>query len=204
MKTSRSVVGRTLWAAVRAMAILTVLLGVAYPLAITAVGRLALPWQSAGSLLPGADGHPVGSALIAQSFTDSRGNPLPRYFQPRPSAAGDGYDAMASGGSNQGPENEKLIADIRERRAEIAAFNDVPEDQVPADALTASGSGLDPHISPAYADLQVDRVAAARRLPADRVRALVESHTEGRDLGYLGEPRVNVLELNLALDAAGG
>ncbi|MBN9169857.1 MAG: potassium-transporting ATPase subunit C [Microbacterium sp.] len=136
----------------------------------------------------------------AESFADAKGNPLPQWFQPRPSAAGKtGYDGTSSGGSNLGPENKDLITAITERRAQIAAFNGVSPDEVPADAVTASGSGLDPHISPAYALLQVDRVAAARDLPAATVRALVEAHIQSRDLGFLGEPRVNVLELNQAL-----
>ncbi|WP_213451876.1 potassium-transporting ATPase subunit KdpC [Rhizomonospora bruguierae] len=192
--------GRAVWVAIRAMAVLTVLLGVGYPLAITGIGQLAFPSQANGSGRYGPDGRLVGSALLGQAFADAEGNPLPEYFQPRPSAAGGGYDAAASSGSNHGPENEELIAAIQRRRAQVAAFNGVPGDAVPADAVTASGSGLDPHISPAYARLQVDRVAAARHLRAEDVRALVESRIQPRDLGYLGEPRVNVVELNLALD----
>ncbi|EWT02317.1 potassium transporter KtrA, partial [Intrasporangium chromatireducens Q5-1] len=181
------------------MLVLTVVLGVVYPLAITGIGQLVFPWQSNGSIVTTSDGEPVGSALIGQSFTDAAGNPLPEYFQPRPSAAGDGYDAGASSGSNLGPENPDLIAAIAERRAQIAAFNGVQPSEVPADAVTASGSGLDPHISPAYAAIQVQRVAEARGLPVETVRALVASHTQDRDLGYLGQPRINVLELNLAV-----
>ena len=145
----------------------------------------------------------MGSALIGQSFTDADGNPLPEWFQPRPSAAGDGYDAGASSGSNLGPENEDLIAAIEERKAQVAEFNGVPEADVPADAVTASASGLDPHISPEYALLQVARVAEARGLPESEVRDLVESRIQARDLGYLGEPTVNVLQLNLALAELG-
>lgn len=191
---------RVILVAARAMLVLTVVLGVVYPLAITGIGQLVFPWQSNGSIVTTSDGEPVGSALIGQSFTDATGNPLPEYFQPRPSAAGDGYDAGASSGSNLGPENPDLIAAIAERRAQIAAFNGVQPSEVPADAVTASGSGLDPHISPAYAAIQVQRVAEARGLPVETVRALVASHTQDRDLGYLGQPRINVLELNLALD----
>ncbi|WP_153502836.1 K(+)-transporting ATPase subunit C [Cumulibacter manganitolerans] len=191
---------RVILVAARAMLVLTVVLGVVYPLAITGIGQLVFPWQSNGSIVTTSDGEPVGSALIGQSFTDAAGNPLPEYFQPRPSAAGDGYDAGASSGSNLGPENPDLIAAIAERRAQIAAFNGVQPSEVPADAVTASGSGLDPHISPAYAAIQVQRVAEARGLPVETVRALVASHTQDRDLGYLGQPRINVLELNLALD----
>ena len=146
-------------------------------------------------------GEVVGSSLIGQSFTDADGNPLPEYFQSRPSAAGDGYDAGASSGSNWGPENPDLIAAIAQRKASIAAFENVAESEVPADAVTASASGLDPHISPAYAELQVARVAEARGLSEREVSALVSQYTENRDLGYLGEPRVNVVALNLALDA---
>jgi K+-transporting ATPase ATPase C chain len=124
---------------------------------------------------------------------------LPEWFQPRPSAAGSGYDAGASSGSNYGPENPDLIAALEERRAQVAEFNGVDPDDVPADALTASASGLDPHISPEYALLQVARVAATRGLAESEVRSLVETHIQGRDLGYLGEPTVNVLELNVAL-----
>ncbi len=145
----------------------------------------------------------MGSALIGQSFTDADGNPLPEWFQPRPSAAGDGYDAGASSGSNLGPENEDLIAAIEERKAQIAEFNGVAVAEIPADAVTASASGLDPHISPEYARLQVARVAEARGLPESEVRDLVESRIQARDLGYLGEPTVNVLQLNLALDELG-
>jgi K+-transporting ATPase ATPase C chain len=204
MNTSTRSAGRTLWVAVRAMAVFTVLLGVVYTLVITGIGQLIVPWQANGSVVKNADGDVVGSSLIGQSFLDADGNPLPEYFQPRPSAAGDGYDGAASSGSNFGPENEDLIAAIAERKAQVAEFNGVSEDQVPADAVTASSSGLDPHISPEYAQIQIDRVAEARNLPVERVRELVAAHTQGRDLGYLGEPRVNVLELNLALDELEG
>ncbi|MBS1895856.1 MAG: potassium-transporting ATPase subunit KdpC [Actinobacteria bacterium] len=199
--------------AVRAMLVLTLLLGVGYTLAITGVGQLALPWQSNGSLVD-AKGNPtggwtggaapVGSALIGQSFADANGEGLPQYFQPRPSAAGkDGYDPTASGGSNLGPNNPDLVKAIAERRAAIAARERVAESAIPADAVTASASGLDPQISPAYALLQVNRIADARGLDASVVRALVESRIQTRDVGFLGEPRVNVLQLNQALDSLG-
>ncbi|MEL7977763.1 K(+)-transporting ATPase subunit C [Isoptericola sp. F-RaC21] len=197
--TTRST-GRTLGVAVRAMVVLTLLLGVGYTLVVTGVGQLVLPARADGSLVHDGAGQVVGSALIGQGFTDADGAPLPQYFQPRPSAAGDGYDGQASGGSNLGPENPDLVAAITERRAAVAALEGVEEADVPADAVTASSSGLDPHISPEYADLQVARVASARGLPAKEVSALVARHTEGRALGYLGEPVVNVLELNVALD----
>jgi K+-transporting ATPase ATPase C chain len=201
MSTARTTF-RTAGVAVRAMLVFTLVLGVGYTALITAVGQLALPWQANGSAVS-AEGSAVGSSLIGQSFVDADGAPLPEYFQSRPSAAGDGYDGGASSGSNYGPENADLISAIGDRRAAVAAFEDVDPADVPADALTASASGLDPHISPAYALLQVDRVAAARGLDETEVRALVESRIQARDLGFLGEPRVNVLELNLALDALG-
>lgn len=178
--------------------IFTVLLGVVYPAVITGVAQVASPATANGSLVT-ADGRVVGSALIGQSFTDSEGLALPEWFQSRPSAAGDGYAGDASSGSNLGPENPDLIAAIAERRAAVAALESVPASAVPTDAITASGSGLDPHISPAYALLQVPRVAAARGLLEEDVRALVESMIQSRDLGYLGEPTVNVLALNIAL-----
>jgi potassium-transporting ATPase KdpC subunit len=195
---------RSTGVAIRAMLLFTLVLGIGYTAVVTGVGQLFTPWQANGSVVTDPDGEVVGSALLGQSFTDADGNPLPEYFQSRPSAAGDGYDGGASSGSNYGPENADLIAAIEERRAAIAAFEGADVDEIPADAVTASGSGLDPHISRAYALLQVDRVAAARSIPADEVRALVGEHTEARDLGYLGEPRVNVLQLNLALDAYAG
>lgn len=202
MSTTRTTV-RNHWVAIRAMLLFTLVLGVGYTLVITGIGQLALPAQANGSVVRNADGDVVGSALIGQSFTDADGNPLPEWFQPRPSAAGDGYDAGASSGSNQGPENEALITAIEDRQAQIAESDGVSVDEIPADAVTASGSGLDPHISPEYALLQVARVAEARGLPEADVRALVESHIQGPDLGYLGEPTVNVLSLNLALAEVG-
>ncbi|GAA1145049.1 MULTISPECIES: K(+)-transporting ATPase subunit C [Microbacterium] len=187
---------RTTGVAVRAMLVLTLLLGVGYTLLVTGIGQLLLPWQANGSALPGDK----GSALIGQSFTDADGNALPQYFQSRPSAAGDGYDAGASSGSNLGPENPDLVAAIQERKTAIAEREGVDPAQVPADAVTASASGLDPHISVAYALLQAPRVAAARGLSEQEVTDLVESRIQGRDLGFLGEERINVAELNLALD----
>jgi K+-transporting ATPase ATPase C chain len=190
--------------ALRAMVVFTLVLGIAYTLVITAIGQIFLPWQANGSAVTDASGRVVGSALIGQSFADAQGAPLAKYFQPRPSAAGEGYDGAASGASNQGPENPDLIRAIRERRAAIAAFEGVDPSTIPPDAATASASGLDPHISPAYALLQVKRVARTRGLDEQAVRDLVESRIQARDLGFLGEPRVNVLELNLALDALPG
>ncbi|WP_435748900.1 potassium-transporting ATPase subunit KdpC [Microbacterium sp. PMB16] len=195
MSSTRTAV-RTTGVAVRAMLIFTLVLGVGYTLLVTGIGQLLLPNQANGS--PLADDK--GSALIGQSFTDADGAALPQYFQSRPSAAGDGYDGAASSGSNLGPENADLIASIEERKTAIAEREGVSPDQVPADAVTASGSGLDPHISVAYALLQVPRVAEARGLSENDVRALVESRIQGRDLGFLGEEHINVAELNLALD----
>ncbi|MUL85247.1 MULTISPECIES: potassium-transporting ATPase subunit C [unclassified Mycolicibacterium] len=274
-------------AALRALLVLTVILGIGYPVFIWLVAQIpGLRDKADGSLIE-VNGKPVGSSLIGQSFTDVDGNPLPRYFQSRPSAAGDGYDPMATSASNLGPESvvdgpdkPSLLTLVCSRSAAVGKLDGVsgarpfctgdgvgavlsvigPRDargnvvhptkvvsvnepcdttkapflntyegirvecakagedytmgqivpirgsapadpQVPADAVTASGSGLDPHISVAYADLQVNRVAKARGLNPDLVRAMVAQHTEGRTLGFFGEPRVNVLELNIALDA---
>ena len=274
-------------AALRALLVLTVILGIGYPLFIWLVAQIpGLRDKADGSLIE-ANGKPVGSSLIGQSFTDTDGNPLPRYFQSRPSMAGDGYDPMATGASNLGPESvvdqpdkPSLLTLVCSRSAAVGTLDGVdgarpfctgggvgavlsvigPRDArgnvvhptkvvsinepcdttkvpflnsyegvrvecakagenyslgqivpirgsapadpaVPADAVTASGSGLDPNISVAYADLQVDRVAKARGLNSDLVRAMVAQHTDGRTLGFFGEPRVNVLELNIALDA---
>ncbi len=194
---------RTVGIAARLMLVFTVVLGLLYPLFVTGVGQLLFRSPADGSLVGDHSGRVVGSRLIGQTFSDKAGNPLPQYFQPRPSAAGDGYDPRASGGSNQGPESPELIAAIRERRHTIATFNGVPEAAVPADALTASGSGLDPDISPANAAIQVERVARVRGITAETVARLVSTHTQGPDVGYLGQPRVNVLELNVALDGLG-
>ena len=190
---------RQAWVSIRAMIVFTVVLGLLYPAVIWVIG-LAMPSQSNGSLIR-QDGQVVGSSLIGQSFTDKKGNALPQWFQSRPSAAGAGYDGAASSGSNYGPENKDLIKAIKQRQADIEKSDGVTVDQIPADAVTASGSGLDPDISEAYALIQVDRVAQARGLSSDAVRALVEQHVDGRELGYLGEPTVNVLELNIALAA---
>ena len=201
MNTSRTG-ARQLWVALRTLLLATIVIGILYPLAVTGVAQLAFPHQANGSVVTASAGDaPIGSSLIGQSFTDADGAPLPEWFQSRPSAAGDGYDAAASSGSNLGPENPELVAAIEERRNAIAAFEGVDPAEVPADALTASASGLDPHISPAYALVQAPRVAAARGLEAEDVRALVNSMIQGRDLGYLGEPTVNVLELNRSLAA---
>ncbi|WP_422734390.1 potassium-transporting ATPase subunit C [Micromonospora sp. WMMD558] len=276
-------------AALRALLVFTVLLGLAYPLALVAAGRIPGLADKADGSLVSADGRIVGSALIGQSFTDADGNPVPRYFQSRPSAAGDGYDPTATAASNLGPESvvdtvatdpeestQSLLTQVCQRSKVVGELNgvdgrrpyctsdgvgavlavfrrdgltgpvtrvvsvnqvapaapfvtryegvpveparpgedyvatgglvtpirgDAPaEPAVPADAVTASGSGLDPHISPAYAEIQVERVARERGADPAAVRRLVEAHTTGRSLGFMGEPGVNVLELNLALD----
>jgi K+-transporting ATPase ATPase C chain len=176
--------------------VLTVLLGIVYPLIMTGIAQAVFPSQANGSLVRDGSGNVVGSALLAQAFTQ------PRYFHPRPSAAGaNGYDATASGGSNLGPTNQKLIDTVQSNADAYRQENGLASDaQVPVDAVTASASGLDPDISPANALLQIHRVAAARGLSDDQVRALVNQYTEGRTLFVLGEPRVNVLKLNLALD----
>ena len=188
--------------ALRAMVVATVVLGLAYTALVTGIGQLVVPGRANGSLVT-VDGETVGSSLIGQSFTDADGAALPEWFRSRPSAAGDGYDASASSGSNLGPENDDLVAAIEQRRADVATLDGVDPASVPVDALTASGSGLDPHVSPEYAFEQVARVAEARSLPEATVRTLVEQHVQGRDLGYLGEPTVNVLELNVALAGLG-
>ena len=197
MSTARTS-ARQLGTAVRGVLVLTAALGIVYPLAVTGVGQVAAHHQANGSMVS-VDGEAVGSALIGQSFTDADGAALPEWFQSRPSAAGDGYDGGASSGSNLGPTNPELAAAIDERRAAAAALEGIDPGEVPADALTASSSGLDPHISPEYARLQVNRVAQERGLDPAEVRSLVDSATEGRRGGVLGEPTVNVLKLNVAL-----
>ena len=172
----------------------TVLTGLVYPLVITGVTQVAFPNRADGSLVE-RDGKLVGSKLIGQTFTGTR------YFDSRPSAAGDGYDAMSSSASNLGPTNQTLLSDVRKRVLVYDAQNR-RTGAVPGDAVTASGSGLDPQISPANARVQAPRVAQARGLPLSRVLDLIDENTDGRSLGFLGEPGVNVLELNLALDRA--
>ncbi|MCU1463348.1 MAG: kdpC [Acidimicrobiales bacterium] len=182
---------------------LIILTGVLYPLAVTVIGTVAFQERAAGSLVS-AHGHVVGSALLGQSFSDQAGKPLPQYFQPRPSAAGAGYDGLASGASNLGPANPKLLDAVAQRVKAYRAFNGVGDGTpVPVDAVTASGSGLDPHITVANARLQARRVADNRHLALPLVLSLIDRHTQGRQLGFLGEKVVNVLELNLDLDRQG-
>lgn len=191
-------------AALRALLVFTVVCGIAYPLVMVGLAQAALPHQANGSLVT-YHGRVVGSSLLCQEFTTARGAPLPQYFQPRPSdTAGHGCNPLASGGSNLATTSKILARTIEARRQQVARFNGVSPTSVPPDAVTASASGLDPDISPAYAYLQVDRVARARHLSPATVRALVTSHIQGRNLGFLGEPRVNVLVLNVALDKLSG
>ncbi len=181
-------------AAVVATLFFTLLLGVAYPLVVTGIGNLAFPAQAGGSLIRNASGQVIGSSLIAQNFTK------PQYLHPRPSAAGsDGYDASASSGSNLGPLNPDLAKRVAES---TKALQGEGAGVVPADAVTTSGSGLDPDISPANAHRQAARIAAARGMPVSQVSKVIADQTKGPWLGIFGQPRVNVLETNLALDAA--
>jgi potassium-transporting ATPase KdpC subunit len=193
-------------AAFRALLVFTVLLGLVYPAVMVGISQGIFHNQANGSMIS-FNGRTVGSSLLCQEFADAKGNPLPKYFQPRPSNAVDatsktdyGCNPLFSAASNLGPNNPDQIKLIKERQQAIAAFDHVSVSQIPADAVTASGSGLDPGISPQNAAIQVNRVAAARNLPTSTVRALVDKYTQGRTLGFLGEPAVNVLELNIALD----
>jgi len=172
---------------------LTVVLGVVYPLVMTGISQVIFPKQANGSLVTRND-KVIGSELIGQNFSK------PEYFQPRPSAAGMGYDATASSGSNYGPTNKKLIDRVKASVDQFHKDNPDFTGPIPADLLTASGSGLDPHISPDSARAQIARVAKARGISADQLNQLIDQSNEGPDLGLLGEPRVNVLKLNLALD----
>jgi K+-transporting ATPase ATPase C chain len=180
--------------AFRMMLVLTVLTGLIYPGVVTGLCQVFFRDQANGSIVV-ANGHVVGSSLIGQNFKK------PEYFQPRPSAAGnDGYDASNSGAANYGPTNQKLIDRVKASAADFRKANPDFTGPIPADLITSSGSGLDPHISPASAEAQAPRVAKARGITAKQVETLIAQHTEGRDLGLLGEPRVNVLAINLALD----
>jgi K+-transporting ATPase ATPase C chain len=193
-------------AGLRLPLVFTVVCGIIYPLVMVGIAQVAFHKQANGSLIS-YQGRVAGSSLLCQEFTDSLGNPLPQYFQPRPSAAilaraknDYGCDPRYSSASNYGPNNPAFFKIIKQRLAQVAAFDHVKTSQIPADAVTASGSGLDPGISPANAAIQVDRVAAARNVSPAAVAALVRQYTQGRILGFLGEPQVNVLELNIALD----
>ena len=193
-------------AGLRALLIFTVLCGIIYPVVMWGVAQVAFHNQANGSLVS-YHGRTVGSSLLCQEFVDAKGNPLPQYFQPRPSSAVDatvktdyGCNPLFSAASNLGPSNPVLVQNIKQRQEQIAKLDHVKVSQIPPDAVTASGSGLDPGISPQNAYMQVDRVAAARHASPAAVRALVASHIQGRTLGFLGEPQVDVLALNIALD----
>jgi potassium-transporting ATPase KdpC subunit len=208
-------------AGLRLLLVFTVLCGIVYPVVMTGIAQVAFPKQANGSMVS-YHGRVVGSSLLCQEFVDAKGNPLPQYFQPRPSYAivnwslgqkkngtyyientgpnNYGCNPLYSSASNLGPNNPALVQFIKQQQAQIAAFDHVKVSQIPADAVTASGSGLDPDISPQNADIQVDRVAAARHVSPAKIMALVKEYTQGRALGFLGEPRVDVLTLNIALD----
>lgn len=183
---------KQIYPAIAITVVLTVLLGIIYPLVVTGLAQVMFPAKAAGSLIE-KDGKVIGSSLIGQPFTG------PGYFHSRPSAAGTGYDATASGGTNLGPTNQKLMDNVK--TAADALREENPGTPIPIDMVTASASGLDPHITPAAAEFQVPRIVKERGMTEDEVRKFVGKHTEGRQFGLLGEPRVNVLELNLELDA---
>jgi potassium-transporting ATPase KdpC subunit len=193
-------------AALRLLLIFTVITGIIYPVFMYGIAQAAFNKQANGSMVT-SHGRVVGSSLLCQEFVDAKGNPLPQYFQPRPSAAvvsgvknDFGCDPLYSSASNLGPNNPDLVTAIKQRQEQIAKFDHVSISQIPPDAVTTSGSGLDPDISPQNAAIQVDRVAAARHVSPAAIRALVAQNTQGRSLGFLGEPRVNVLTLNIALN----
>ena len=193
-------------AGLRLLLVFTVLTGIIYPVVMVGISQVAFHNQANGSLVS-YHGRVVGSGLLCQEFVDAKGNPLPQYFQPRPSAAilsgaknDYGCDPRYSSASNLGPNNPDLVTAIKQRQKQIAAFDHVKISQIPPDAVTTSASGLDPDISPANAAIQVNRVAAARHVTPSAITALVEQYTQGRPLGFLGQPAVNVLGLNIALD----
>jgi K+-transporting ATPase ATPase C chain len=196
---------RQLIAALRGLLLFTVICGIIYPVVLFGIAQGAFHHQANGSLVS-YHGKVVGSSLLCQEFVDGKGNPLPQYFQPRPSNATSGAsndpgcDPGFSAASNLGPDNPVLVKLIQQRQRQIAAFDHVRISAIPPDAVTASASGLDPYVSPQNAAIQLNRVAAARHVSPAAVRALVLKNTEGRSLGFLGEPRVNVLNLNIALD----
>jgi K+-transporting ATPase ATPase C chain len=193
-------------AGLRLLLVFTVLTGIIYPVVMVGISQVAFHNQANGSLVS-YHGRVVGSGLLCQEFATAKGNPLPQYFQPRPSSAilsgaknDYGCDPRYSSASNLGPNNPDLVTAIKQRQKQIAAFDHVKISQIPPDAVTTSASGLDPDISPANAAIQVNRVAAARHVTPSAITALVEQYTQGRPLGFLGQPAVNVLGLNIALD----
>ncbi|MDJ1130826.1 potassium-transporting ATPase subunit KdpC [Streptomyces iconiensis] len=200
MNSSVRSTGRLAWAAFRALLVLTLVTGVIYPLAVTGVAQAAFHDKANGSVVKDK-GKEVGSSLIGQSWNlPGSDKPDPRFFQGRPSNSG--YDPRATGSSQLGASDPTLVKKVRKARASVAAFNGVPVSVVPKDAVTGSSSAIDPHISPAYADIQTARIARENGLSAGAVRKLVDAHTDGRTAGFLGQPHVNVLELNAALRAA--
>jgi potassium-transporting ATPase KdpC subunit len=193
-------------AGLRLLLVITVICGIVYPVVMTGLAQVFFRNQANGSLVS-YHGRVVGSSLLCQEFVYPNGNPMPQYFQPRPSDAvvsgvknDYGCDPLYSSASNLGPDNPALVTLIKQRQEQIAKFDHVKISQIPADAVTASGSGLDPDISPQNADIQVDRVATARHVSPAAIMALVRQYTQGRTLGFLGEPRVDVLNLNIALN----
>ena len=196
---------RQLVAALRGLLVFTVICGIAYPLVILVIGQVAFNNHANGSLVK-VNGKVVGSSLLCQEFVDAKGNPLPQYFQPRPSNAlsGDsndfGCNPLFSAASNLGPNNPDLVKLYQQRQKAISLFDHVPVSAIPADAISASGSGLDPDISPQNAAIQVNRVATARHASPAAIRVLVAKYTSAREIGVLGQPAVNVLQLNIALN----
>ena len=196
-------------AAFRMLLVFTVICGIAYPVVMWGVAQAAFKNQADGSLVT-YNGKVVGSSLLCQEFVNAKWDPLPQYFQPRPSAATSGAandygcDPGFSAAANLGPNNPTLVTDVKQLQQQISAFDHVPVSEIPPDAVTSSGSGLDPDISPANAAIQIDRVAATRHLPVSEVKSLVSKFTQGRNIGILGEPRVDVLTLNIALDELPG
>lgn len=197
MNTSARSTARLLFSALRALLVLTVVTGVIYPLVITGIAQGAFSDKANGSKID-YEGREAGSKLIGQTWNiKGTDKPDPKWFQPRPSNSA--YDPLATGSSQLGASDATLVKSVREARKQVAAFNDVPVADVPKDAVTGSASAIDPHISPAYAEIQVDRVARENGLSKPEVENLLKDHEEGRDLGFLGNEKVNVLELNLAL-----
>ncbi|MEU4259548.1 potassium-transporting ATPase subunit KdpC [Streptomyces fradiae] len=206
MNNSVANTGRLVWAALRMLLVLTVVTGIVYPLVVTGIAQGLFNDKANGSIVK-VEGEEVGSALIGQTWNLPKRNPDdateaarpdPKWFQPRPSDSG--YDPLSTGSSQLGASDPTLTRLVGDARKAVAAFNGVPESEVPEDAVTGSASAIDPHISPEYAEIQIKRVAEARGLSGQRVAKLVEDHTEGRTAGFLGEPHVNVLKLNLALE----
>ncbi|WBO63200.1 potassium-transporting ATPase subunit KdpC [Streptomyces camelliae] len=189
--------GRMTWAALRMLLVLTVVTGIVYPLVVTGIGQAAFHTKADGSMVK-VDGKEVGSSLIGQSWNiKGTDKPDPKWFQGRPSNSN--YDPLATGSGQLSASNPKLVQMVKDAKKQVAEFNGVPQSEVPKDAVTGSASAIDPDISPAYADIQVGRVAKANGLPVAQVQKLVKEHTDGRTLGFMGEPHVNVLALNIAL-----